>query len=218
MPWGDPAASTQILAMISFLFGGASGLINASYTVNLVVHNTSFVPGHFHMTVGSAVALSFMGISYWLVPHLTGKRLFSSKIAVAQGWIYFVGVMVFGRGLMASGLEGQPRRVPITQATYARAEWLSGDAIGAIGGLMMVIAGVMFFYVILRTLLWKEPATSDELEMPISEAMRGADESPALLDRLGFWFVIAVVLVVIAYVPALINVGYSGLSPTWQPW
>lgn len=218
MPWGDPAASTQILAMISFLFGGASGLINASYTVNLVVHNTSFVPGHFHMTVGSAVALSFMGISYWLVPHLTGKRLFSSKIAVAQGWIYFVGVMVFGRGLMASGLEGQPRRVPITQATYARAEWLSGDAIGAIGGLMMVIAGLMFFYVILRTLLWKEPATAEELEMAISEAMRGEDESPALLDRLGFWFVIAVVLVVIAYTPAFINIGYEGLSPTWQPW
>ena len=48
--------------------------------------------------------------------------------------------------------------------------------------------------------------------------MRGADESPALLDRFGFWFIIAVVLVVIAYTPAFINIGYAGLSPTWQPW
>ena len=62
LPWGDPSVVAQLLAMSGFLLGGVSGLINASYSVNLVVHNTAWVPGHFHLTVGTAVALSFMGI------------------------------------------------------------------------------------------------------------------------------------------------------------
>lgn len=218
MPWKDPVASTQILAMISFLFGGMSGLINASYTVNKVVHNTSFVPGHFHMTVGSAVALSFMGISYWLIPHLTGKRLHSDRLAIIQGWTYLAGVLVFGRGLMVSGLNGQPRRVPISQASYGNAEWFEGDALGAIGGFLMVAAGVLFFYNLIRTLASRRPARSHELAFEVSETVHGAEESPAIFEKLGFWFVAAIVLVLAAYVPAFIIQGFDPASPTWQPW
>ena len=54
LPWGDPSFTAQVLAMVLFALGGISGLVNASFTVNLVVHNTMFVPGHFHLTVGTA--------------------------------------------------------------------------------------------------------------------------------------------------------------------
>src|SRR6266581_6555906 len=67
LPWGNPSVAAQVLAMIMFAFGGIGGLINASYNVNLVVHNTAYVVGHFHLTVGTAVTLSWMGITYWLV-------------------------------------------------------------------------------------------------------------------------------------------------------
>ena len=218
MPWKDPVAATQILAMITFLFGGMSGLINASYTVNKVVHNTSFVPGHFHMTVGSAVALSFMGIAYWLIPHFTGKALHSDRMALVQAWTYAGGVLVFGRGLMVSGLNGQPRRVPISQATYGNAEWFEGDALGAIGGFLMVAAGALFFYNIVRTLASKVPARDHEMAFEVSESVHGAEAGPALLDSIVFWFVAAVVLVLVAYVPAFIIQGFDPSSPTWQPW
>ncbi|MCC6906136.1 MAG: cbb3-type cytochrome c oxidase subunit I, partial [Anaerolineae bacterium] len=71
LPWGEPSFTTQVLAMIIFAAGGVSGLINASYSMNLVIHNTTWVPGHFHLTVGTAATLSFMGITYWLLPYLT---------------------------------------------------------------------------------------------------------------------------------------------------
>jgi cytochrome c oxidase subunit 1 len=69
--------------MLLFAFGGISGLVNASYNVNLVVHNTSWVSGHFHLTNGSAVTLTFIGITYWLVSYLTGRQLWSTKVALA---------------------------------------------------------------------------------------------------------------------------------------
>src|SRR5262249_19325290 len=70
LPWGDPSVTAQVLAMLLFIFGGVGGLINASYNLNLIVHNTAWIPGHLHLTVGTAVTLSFMGITYWLLPLL----------------------------------------------------------------------------------------------------------------------------------------------------
>ena len=75
LPWGDPSLTAQVLAMLLFAFGGIGGLVNASYNLNLVVHNTAYIVGHFHLTVGTAVTLSFMGITYWLVPVLRGRGL-----------------------------------------------------------------------------------------------------------------------------------------------
>jgi cytochrome c oxidase subunit I len=50
--------------------------------VNLVVRNTTWVPGHFYLTVGTAVALPFFGITYWLLPHLTGRTLWAPRLGV----------------------------------------------------------------------------------------------------------------------------------------
>ena len=61
LPWNDPSVTAQLLAGILFMFGGIGGLTNASYNVNLVIHNTSWVPGHFHLTVATAVTLTFIG-------------------------------------------------------------------------------------------------------------------------------------------------------------
>ena len=63
LPWGDPLVSSVIFSMLLFAFGGWGGAINASFGMNAVVHNTSWIPGHFHTTVGSASALTFMGAS-----------------------------------------------------------------------------------------------------------------------------------------------------------
>src|SRR6185295_1928945 len=46
LPWGDPSVAAQVLAMLLFAFGGVGGLINASFSLNLVVHNTAWMPGH----------------------------------------------------------------------------------------------------------------------------------------------------------------------------
>jgi cytochrome c oxidase subunit I len=94
LPWGDPSVAAQVLGMLMFCAGGIGGLINASYTVNLVVHNTAYIVGHFHTTAGTAVTLTFMGISYWLVPHLAGRALWSRGMALAQSWLWFIGRMV----------------------------------------------------------------------------------------------------------------------------
>src|SRR6185503_16678555 len=75
LPWGDPTVSSVLLAMILFAVGGFGGAVNASFATDSVVHNTAWIQGHFHLTVGTATALTFMGTAYWLVPRLLGREL-----------------------------------------------------------------------------------------------------------------------------------------------
>ncbi len=202
LPWGDPSLAAQLLAMITFIFGGITGLINASYTMNQVVHNTTWIPGHFHMTVGSAVALTLMGVAYWMIPYLTGRQLWGRRIAVWSSWVYTVGVLIFARGMISAGLEGMPRRIYRAQATYTSEAWDLGGALTGVGGTLMFVGILMFFIVIAVTVVAgrKGGAPAD---IPWSETLRPPARTgwEPRLDRLVFWSVVAVVLIVIAYGP-----------------
>ncbi|MBX6378315.1 MAG: cbb3-type cytochrome c oxidase subunit I, partial [Clostridia bacterium] len=123
LPWGDPSVASQLLAMVLFAFGGVSGLVNASYNLNLLVHNTAWVVGHFHLTVGTAVTLSFIGIAYWLIPHLTGRALWSRRMALWQAWLWFIGMAAFSRGMHWLGLLGAPRRTMLGASVYPDPQW-----------------------------------------------------------------------------------------------
>ena len=58
-----------------FVFGGITGIVNASYSVNNIVHNTAWLPAHFHLTVGGPVFLSFIGMTLFLVSKLLGREI-----------------------------------------------------------------------------------------------------------------------------------------------
>src|SRR5690606_17564270 len=137
----------------TFILGGATGLVNASYAMNQVIHNTTWVPGHFHMTVGTAVAQTLMGIGFWLVPYLSRRQLFSRGTALASQWIYTIGILIFARGMISGGLEGMPRRTFMAQATYSSEAWKLPGILTGIGGTLMFIGVMLFFIVIGLTIV-----------------------------------------------------------------
>jgi cytochrome c oxidase subunit 1 len=156
--------------MIVFAFGGVGGVINASYNVNLVIHNTAWVPGHFHTTVGTGVTLTFIGILYWLIPHFTGKALWGRKAALWQAWLWTIGVGIFSQGLHRLGLLGAPRRTMLGVATdnYGTPEWLFPRLMTGLGGTIMLISFIVFLVVVIQTLRNKEMA---KVEMPVAEPL-----------------------------------------------
>ena len=218
LPWGDPSLVAQVLAMITFVFGGITGLINASFTINQVVHNTTWIPGHFHMTVGSAVALTLCGVAYWLIPYLTGRGLWGRKLALASSWVYTIGVLIFARGMASAGLEGMPRRIYRAAATYTDEAWNLGGILTGIGGTLMFFGILFFFIVIGMTVLVGKKGEAPE-DIPWSETLTPPAESgfSVKFDRLGMWVIAAIVLIVVAYGPffatylpaRLVSEGYT---------
>jgi cytochrome c oxidase subunit 1 len=218
LPWNDPSVTAQLLAMITFVFGGATGLVNASYTMNQVVHNTTWIPGHFHMTVGTAVALTFMGVAYWLVPYLTDRALWSRGLALASSWLYAIGTLIFARGMISAGLEGMPRRIFRVAASYDNPAWDLGGMLTAVGGTLMFL-GIMLFFADIGMTILAGKRGEPPADVPVSEtltvpARTGWETS---LDRLGMWVLVAIVLIAIAYGPFLIAYGAPrAISPPFR--
>lgn len=217
LPWSDPAVSAQLLAGIMFMFGGLGGIINASFSVNLVVHNTAWIPGHFHTTVATGVTLTFLGITYWLVPHFTGKALASPKLATAANWLWFVGMAIFSSGMHWIGLLGAPRRVPFATASYDNPEWHTGQLMSGIGGSILFFAGLFYFIVIIQTLMNKQTA---QVDVPVAESEAHPSQTPAWLDNWTPWLIVAATLLIMAYGPMLAAMfqNINMTSPGFRVW
>jgi cytochrome c oxidase subunit 1 len=219
LPWGDPSVTAQLLAGVLFFFGGISGMVNASYNINLVVHNTAWVPGHFHLTVASAVTMSFMGISYWMVPYITGKKLWKPKWAVWQSWIWFVGMLIFSNAMHVVGLLGAPRRTPLGLAPYIPEEW-SGHLlrVGIGGGIMLI--GMYLYVVIIAKSAFAKKAEPADVMVPVAEAKHDPQETPEWLDKWVPRLIGTVALLLVAYGPQLIDQisNISLTSPGFKVW
>ena len=203
LPWNDPSVAAQLMAMGLFALGGISGLVNASYNLNLLVHNSAWVPGHFHLTVGSGVTLTFMGISYWLVPYLTGHRLWNRRVALGQAWLWFIGMLIFSRGLHWLGILGAPRRTMLGSATYyaMNPEWRLPAMWVGVGGTLLAASLVLYLLEMAMTIWFsREPA---EVRIPEARALSGPERAPQLFERWRVWVGAALVITAVAYVPTV---------------
>lgn len=220
LPWRDVSVTPQILAGVLFIFGGIGGITNASYNVNLVIHNTTWVPGHFHLTVASAVTLSFMGIAYWLVPHITGRKLWAPKLALAQAWIWFIGMVIFSNAMHTLGLLGAPRRTPLGVAPYVPANWEPRLLQTAIGGSILFIGAYLFVTILVVTVLRKPAPASEVPEVPEAQSIQDPQLTPAWLDRWAPWLTITVLLILLVYGPNLLYQisNMSNTSPGFKLW
>ena len=75
LPWERPMVLATGLAFFMLWFGGGGGLINMSFGMNAMVHNTSWVTAHFHLIFGGTVVIMYFAIAYAIWPKLTGWQL-----------------------------------------------------------------------------------------------------------------------------------------------
>ena len=220
LPWSDPTFSGAALGMILFILGGFGGLVNASYSMDTVVHNTIWIVGHFHVTVGGPVALTFLGAAYWLIPRLTGRKLWKPEWALAQTRLWFVGMLVMSLSMHYAGLLGAPRRT--AEVGYMGAgvanTWRPYMLLAAGGGLLLFLSILTFVAVAVGT-LWHNEKT-ESMEATFAAAADGALPTPPALQRLYRWGVLALVLAVLAYAGPLGELlrhpGY--LAPGMRTW
>ncbi|GAB3778347.1 hypothetical protein GCM10028796_58630 [Ramlibacter monticola] len=110
-PWGDPVFSGVAIALVGFGFlGGISGVMMGTEQLNMLIHNTIYVPGHFHATVVVGTTLSFMALTYFLIPVLFKREIFLPKLAKLQPWLFGLSMYFFCLVMMGAGTLGVSRR------------------------------------------------------------------------------------------------------------
>ncbi|HEX6829303.1 MAG TPA: cbb3-type cytochrome c oxidase subunit I [Burkholderiales bacterium] len=110
-PWGNPVFSGMFISLVGFGFlGGISGVVLGTEQLNLIMHNTFYVPGHFHATVVVGTTLAFMALTYFLIPTLFRRELAFPKLAQWQPYLFGLGMSAFSVFMMGAGTLGVPRR------------------------------------------------------------------------------------------------------------
>ena len=208
--------------LVIFIFGGVTGVINASYNLDNVVHNTSWLPAHFHQTIAGPVFLSYIGMSLFLVAELTGKKIRLPTWNVWVPYIWTLGIMIFSTGLFIGGAGGEPRRTNMglsytnPQSHLYHPDWVYAKMLGSLGGTIMTIAALMFFVVFFST-LFRKPVKQGALELIVSEPYH--DERVPAVQTFTPWLVGAALLLVIAYAPPITQTmrsNFSGAPPYSQ--
>jgi cytochrome c oxidase subunit 1 len=200
LPWGDARFVVPFIGMVTFIPAGAGGIVNASHQMNQVVHNTIWVTGHFHLTVATSVVLTFFGVSYWLIPHLTGRKLTKAmnKLGIIQAVIWSIGMTFMSGAMHAAGLLGAPRRSSYSEYGGAAqaAEWIPYQVTQAIGGSILFLGIILMLYIFINLAFF---APKGEQEFPVGEAADKAEKAPMVFENWKLWLGITFVLILFAY-------------------
>ena len=217
LPWSDPFFASVALAMIGFAFGGFGGAINAAYAMNALVHNTAFIQGHFHVTLGTTVALTFMGATYWMLPRMLGRELRMPALARIQPYLWFFGMTIFSTSYHIAGIRGLPRRVYSGALNgTAGGDWHGLTVAAAVGGVILFASALAYVIVVVAT--WTSGRRIDAPPFEFAVPLR-PEPVAGVWDRFGLWTALAIVLVVLAYaypLAQLLSHPRYG-SPGFQP-
>lgn len=155
-PWGNPAFSGMVLSVLMFgFFGGISGVVLGAEQINLIMHNTIYVPGHFHATVVAGTTLAFMAVTYLVIPLIFQKEIRFKTMAKWQPYLFGIGVGGISLFMMGAGTLGVSRRhwdmafsdAPLSFDYPPAAFLMMGlngifAIIASIGGIMFVLVAV----------------------------------------------------------------------------
>jgi len=199
LPWERPMVLATGLAFLMLGLGGFGGLINMSYGMNAMVHNTSWVTAHFHLIFGGTVVIMYFAIAYAIWPTLTGRAAPSLALQRLQLWLWFIGMLVMTLPWHTLGLLGQWRRVAtFNYADPIIAAWGPWVIVSLIGGVILLASGLLFVYNLLEFNVAREP----NAEAPgalYATAVHPPARVPATLNGFRLWNALVLVLMVLAY-------------------
>ncbi|MFD2443957.1 cbb3-type cytochrome c oxidase subunit I [Bacillus sp. CGMCC 1.16607] len=133
--WNFPSL-LFFLSMFGWLAGAIPAIIDATIVINHIMHNTKWVPGHFHMYMGMGVITMIFGfMSYFNQQEGKVKE---------NGWDLFSIVLyfIFFLGLTGSFLYAGKISTPRRWAEHLP-EWVASDQVGAVCGILIVIASLI---------------------------------------------------------------------------
>jgi len=198
LPWNNPLVLGACLSMLMLTFGGFGGMINASYSMNAMVHNTQWITGHFHLIFAGTTAIMYFAVAYYLWPKMTGKALYSTKLAVIQLWSWFIGMLVLTLPWHQLGMVGQPRRISSTPYDEELVQaWLPAEFSMIAGGVILFVSAMMLVYVLFKTHGNQQSVDNAEVEYAVS--LHTIQRMPKLMNGFGFWTALVAVYMVASY-------------------
>ncbi|MGW8592786.1 aa3-type cytochrome oxidase subunit I [Dietzia sp. NPDC055877] len=144
--------------LVTFLFGGLTGIMMASAPIDFHIHDSYFIVAHFHYTLfGTIVFATFSGVYFWF-PKVTG-RMYDERLGKLHFWLMFIGFHTTFLVQHWLGNQGMPRRY---------ADYLASDnftvlnQISTVGSFILGIAMLPFIWNMIKSWRYGEIVTVDD--------------------------------------------------------
>ena len=186
-PWGNPVFSGMFISLIGFGFlGGITGVMMGTEQLNMLIHNTIYVPGHFHATVVIGTTLAFMSLTWFLLPTVFNREVLMPGLAKWQPYLFGGGMAVFCLAMMGAGTLGVPRRHwdmsfagTALPYEFPGSAWLMMAIVG-VSGVAAVVGGAIYIGLTVLTILFGKKLDEGTystkgtvLKMPVASALTG---------------------------------------------
>jgi len=144
--------------LVTFLFGGLTGVLLASPPMDFHVSDSYFVVAHFHYTVfGTVVFAMFAGFYFWW-PKFSGRML-DERLGKIHFWTLFIGFHLTFLIQHWLGVEGMPRRY----ADYLASDGFTTlNTISSIGSFLLGLSVLPFLYNVWKTAKYGKKEALDD--------------------------------------------------------
>jgi cytochrome c oxidase subunit I len=127
-----------------FTLGGVTGVVLANAGLDIALHDTYYVVGHFHYVLSMGVVFGLFSAFYYWIDVFTGVK-YSEHYGRIHFWLTFLGVNMTFFPMHFLGLAGMPRRIPDYPDIYA-----SWNYVSSVGSLISVVGVFVFFFLIIQ--------------------------------------------------------------------
>ncbi|MFZ0359216.1 MAG: cbb3-type cytochrome c oxidase subunit I [Terriglobales bacterium] len=154
------SASLFSLGFISmFVAGGVSGFFLAQPSIDIMLHATYFVVGHFHMVMGVAAMFGIFAGTYFWFPKMTG-RMMNETLGKAHFWLSFVGAYCIFMPFHYLGLAGNVRRYSSFVDDFLQ-PLIPVHRFITVAALLTGAAQLIFLYNLIHSRFWGKLAPND---------------------------------------------------------
>jgi cytochrome c oxidase subunit 1 len=158
--WGGSIEyKTPMLFALGLIFlftvGGVTGIVLANAGVDVALHDTYYVVGHFHYTMSLGALFGIYSAFYYWAPKMWGYQ-YAEGLGKLHFWITFIGVNLTFFPMHFSGLAGMPRRIPDYPDAYG--PW---NMVSSIGSYVSGFGVLVFLYLIFDMFAKKRKAADN---------------------------------------------------------
>ena len=151
------SASLFALGFISmFISGGVSGFFLAQPSIDIMLHATYFVVGHFHLVMGVAAMFGIFAGTYFWFPKMFG-RMMNETLGKVHFWCSFVGTYAIFMPFHYLGMAGNVRRYQAFVVDYMQ-PLIPLHRFITVAALFTGAVQLIFLYNLIHSRFWGEPA------------------------------------------------------------
>jgi cbb3-type cytochrome c oxidase subunit I/cbb3-type cytochrome c oxidase subunit II len=164
---GNPPLQFIFAGFVMYVLGSAQGTLQGLRDTNAFLHFSQWTVGHAHITLLGGFGFLAVGAAFWIIPRITGYKIYSQGLMRFTWWLAFIGFLSFFAAMSVIGLQQNSNWWDHINVVETLPTLRIGFIWRAVSGGLVALAGFLVGYNIIMTMIKGWEAHRDEVHEPV---------------------------------------------------